>query len=204
MVEQFDLVKHIIKRHLNGKNIGKQGYDLRRKSQSRKICNISTIYWIPWKWLNSDSNSKLTQIRYYQRNRVFSHVSYRLWLQEDINYQQSYMSIGQVWDSTRWNLADKILTSVTSSHWLLQVTCCCQIVWKFYCCYTTQREVSRAENSLKFCKGFGGEFWSFINLALLEIRKIKFSATNFVFIHFYYIVISQKNFIFQFWTLNTS
>ena len=149
MVEQFDLVKHIIKRHLNGKNIGKQGYDLRRKSQSRKICNISTIYWIPWKWLNSDLNSKLTQIRYYQRNRVFSHVSYRLWLQEDINYQQSYMSIGQVWDSTRWNLADKILTSVSSSHWLLQVTCCCQIVWKFYCCYTTQREVSRAENSFQ-------------------------------------------------------
>ena len=36
MVEQFDLVKHIIKRHLNGKNIGKQGYDLGKTSIEKK------------------------------------------------------------------------------------------------------------------------------------------------------------------------
>ena len=43
MVQQFDLVKPIIKRQLNGKNIGTQGYDLRRMSESMKICNVSTI-----------------------------------------------------------------------------------------------------------------------------------------------------------------
>ena len=130
MVEEFDLVKPIKKWQLNGKNIGKQGYDLQRKPHNRKICNVSTIYWIPWKWLNSDLNSKLTQIRYYQRNRVFSHVSYRLWLRYQLS-TKLYVNTSEVWNLTRWNFADKILTRVTSSHWLLQVTCCCHIVWKF-------------------------------------------------------------------------
>ena len=92
MVEEFDLVKPIKKWQLNGKNIGKKGYDLQRKPHNRKICNVSAIYWIPWKWLNSDLNSKLTQIRYYKRNRVFSHVCYRLWLR----YQQTYVNRSSV------------------------------------------------------------------------------------------------------------
>ena len=64
MVEEFDLVKPIKKWQLNGKNIGKQGYDVQREPQQVNLqCKYHLLntmkvveFWLEFK---TDSNKVL-------------------------------------------------------------------------------------------------------------------------------------------------
>ena len=111
----------------------------------------------------------------------------------DINYQQSYMSIRLKSEIKQ----DEILRTKFLRGWLVVTDYCklhvvVTLCGNFIVAIQLKGKLVEPKILFKFCKGFGGEFWSFINFALLEIHKIKFSATNFVSILFYYIVISQK------------